>query len=69
MHKMLSVECKGVKLCRSMTFVKHLVAIFSEDLISEEEVLILHEEYQSGDCFPLWQYEPFNVANFDSSEA
>lgn len=42
---------------------------FSEDLISEEEVLILHEEYQSGDCFPLWQYEPFNVANFDSSEA
>ena len=42
---------------------------FSEDLISEEEVLILHEEYESRDCFPFWKYEPFNLDNFDNSEA
>ena len=43
---------------------------FSEGVISEEEFLILYEEYESTNLnFPHWEYEPFSLDNFDSSEA
>ena len=38
-------------------------------MISEEEFLILYKEYKSTNLnFPHWEYEPFNLDNFDSSE-
>ena len=49
---------------------KALVCAFSEGVISEEEFLILYEEYESTNLnFPHWEYEPFSLDNFDSSEA
>ena len=46
-------------------FREVLICSFSEDLISEE-VLILHEEYGSrNQCFPFWEKEPFNLPNFN----
>ena len=43
---------------------------FSDGVISEEEVLILYEEYESTNLnFPHWECEPFSLDNFDSSEA
>ena len=50
-------------------FREVLICSFSEDSISEEEVLILHEECGSRNCFPSSEYEPFNLANFNNSEA
>ena len=39
-------------------------------MISEEEFLIRYEEYESINLnFPHWEYEPFSLDNFDSSEA
>ena len=47
-----------------------LVFAFSGGVISEEEFLILYEEYESTNVnFPHWEYEPFSLDNFDSSEA
>jgi len=47
-------------------FREVLICSFSEDLISEEEVLILHEEYGSrNQRFSFWEYEPFNLAKFN----
>ena len=47
-----------------------LVCAFSVGVISEEEFLILNEEYESTNLnFPHWEYEPFSLDNFDSSEA
>ena len=47
-----------------------LVYAFSEGVISKEEFLILYEEYESTNFnFPHWEYEPFSLDNFDSSEA
>ena len=46
------------------------VCAFSDGLISEEEFLILCEEYESTNLnVPYWEYEPFSLDNFDSSEA
>ena len=42
-----------------------LICSFSEDLNSEEEVLILHKEY----VVSFWGYESFSLDNFDNSEA
>ena len=42
-----------------------LICSFSEDLNSEEEVLILHKEY----LVSFWGYESFSLDNFDNSEA
>ena len=42
---------------------------FSDGLISEEEFLILYEECESTNLnFPHWEYKPFSLDNFDSSE-
>ena len=47
-----------------------LVCAFSDGVISEEEFLILYEEYESTNLnFPHWEYELFSLDNFDSSEA
>ena len=47
-----------------------LVCAFSDGVISEEEFLILYGEYESTNLnFPHWEYEPFSLDNFDSSEA
>ena len=47
-----------------------LVCAFSAGVISEEEFLILYEEYESTNLyFPHWEYEPFSLDIFDSSEA
>ena len=47
-----------------------LVCAFSDGVISEEEFLILYEEYESTNLyFPHWEYEPFSLDIFDSSEA
>ena len=47
-----------------------LVCAFSDGVISEEEFLILYEEYESTNLnFTHWEYEPFSLDNFDSSEA
>ena len=47
-----------------------LVCAFSDGVIREEEFLILYEEYESANLnFPHWEYEPFSLDNFDSSEA
>ena len=47
-----------------------LVFTFSDGVISEEQFLILYEEYESTNLnFPHWEYEPFSLDNFDSSEA
>ena len=48
-----------------------LVCAFSDRLvISEEEFLIHYEEYESTNLyFPHWEYEPFSLDIFDSSEA
>ena len=48
-----------------------LFCAFSDGVISEEEFLILYYgEYESTSLnFPHWQYEPFSLDNFDSSEA
>ena len=47
-----------------------LVCAFSDGVISEEEFLILYEEYESTNLnFTHWEYEPFSLGNFDSSEA
>ena len=47
-----------------------LVCAFSDGVISEEEFLIFYEEYESTNLnFPHWEYEPFSLDNFDSSEA
>ena len=46
-----------------------LVCAFSDGLISEEEFLILYEECESTNLnFPHWEYKPFSIDNFDSSE-
>ena len=46
-----------------------LVCAFSDGVISEEEFLILYEEYESTNLnFPHWEYEPFSLDNFDSCE-
>ena len=46
-----------------------LVCAFSDGVISEEEFLIFYEEYESTNLnFPHWEYEPFSLDNFDSSE-
>ena len=46
-----------------------LVCAFSDGVISEEEFLILYEEYESTNLnFPHWEYEPFSLDNFDSSD-
>lgn len=42
-----------------------LICSFSEDLNSEEGVLILHKEY----VVSFWGYESFSLDNFDNSEA
>ena len=41
-----TVECKD-KIMSFHDFREALICSFSEDLISEEDVLILHEEYES----------------------
>ena len=47
-----------------------LVCAFSDGLISEEEFLILYEEYESTNLnFPHWEYKPVSFDTFDSSEA
>ena len=47
-----------------------LVCPFSDGVISEEEFLILYEEYESTNLnFPHSEYKPFSLDNFDSSEA
>ena len=49
---------------------KAFVCPFSDGVISEEEFLILYEEYESTNWkFPNWEYKPFSLDNFDSSEA
>ena len=46
-----------------------LVCAFSDGVISEEEFLILYGEYESTNLnFPRWEYKPFSLDNFDSSE-
>ena len=46
-----------------------LVCAFSDGVISEEEFLLLYEEYESTNLnFPHWEYEPFSLDNFDGSE-
>ena len=46
-----------------------LVCAFSDGLISEEEFLILYEECESTNLnFLHWEYKPFSIDNFDSSE-
>ena len=47
-----------------------LVCAFSDGVISEEEFLIHYEEHESTNLyFPHWEYEPFSLDIFDSSEA
>ena len=45
-----------------------LVCAFSDGVISEEEFLILYEEYESTNL-NFREYEPSSPDNFDSSEA
>lgn len=47
-----------------------LICSFYDGIISEEEFLVLYEEYESVNlCFPYWEYEPFCLDDFDNSEA
>lgn len=42
---------------------------FADGFISEEQFIILHEEYKSVNlCFPYREYESFNLQNLDDSE-
>ena len=46
-----------------------LVISFAEGLISEEEFLILYQEYESvNPLYPYWEFEPFCLDSLDSSE-
>ena len=46
-----------------------LVISFAEGSITEEEFLYLNEEYESvNPCYPYWEFEPFCLDSFDSSE-
>jgi len=47
-----------------------LLCYHYDGIISEEEFLVLYEEYESTNLyFPYWEYDPFCLDNFDSSEA
>ena len=46
-----------------------LVISFAEGSISEEEFLILYQEYESvNPLYPYWEFEPFCLDSLDSSE-